>query len=784
MWTSCSPPTVALPTTTILTATPNDGTQTITVPNQASTTARIMVRGNGNIFYDISNTNFTITPSSSPDYTLTVTSATATACRPANTSYAVQVGSLAGYSSPVTLSLSGLPAGLNAAFSPNPVTPGGNSTLTISNTASGALGTYPMTLNASSASGPKSLGLSLTLAQTPGQVTLTSPSNGATGIAGGAQLTWGAVPGAATYDIQIATDAAMNNIVESGSGISGTTYQTAVAIQPNTAYYWFVQAVNTCGFGSPSPIWSYTTADCQNVTVKIVLDRYGAETTWSIRDGNNTIYASGGPYTTVGTNGTYPQPDVIVCLPAGCYDLIVNDSANDGLCCAYGSGYMVVLDANGIPLTPLASSFTATVTSNFCVPAACVSSLPYSEDFEAGFGLWYQGIADDMDWTRLSGTTPSANTGPAGDHTTGSGNYLYTEASTPNNPSKIAELYGPCIDLSGLSTAQMTFWYNMLGANMGTLNVDVWNGTSWTLAAFSRTGDQGANWQQGSLDLGSYVGGEVRIRFRGVTGNGFASDMAIDDIEIDGATVAEAQLDVKLWLEGPYDSGTGLMRDDLRADGIIPLTEPYTLRGFTQVGGGGGESTTAPVLAVTGSNAIVDWIMIELRSNADPATVIATRCGLLQRDGDVVDIDGTSPLSFPVAAGNYYIAARHRNHFGCMTASAAAIGASATTVDLRVAGTATYGTNARKVLAGAYVLWAGNAVLDGEIKYTGASNDRDVILQRIGGSVATAIVSGYYPEDINLDGDVKYTGASSDRDIILLNIGGSVPTNIRYEELP
>ena len=36
-------------------------------------------------------------------------------------------------------------------------------------------------------------------------------------------------------------------------------------------------------------------------------------------------------------------------------------------------------------------------------------------------------------------------------------------------------------------------------------------------------------------------------------------------------------------------------------------------------------------------------------------------------------------------------------------------------------------------------------------------NDRDAILLRIGGSVATAIVTGYYPEDVNLDGEVKYT---------------------------
>ncbi len=50
---------------TILAATPNDGTQTITVPNNVGTTNRIMVKGTNHIFFDVSNANFTITAGSS-----------------------------------------------------------------------------------------------------------------------------------------------------------------------------------------------------------------------------------------------------------------------------------------------------------------------------------------------------------------------------------------------------------------------------------------------------------------------------------------------------------------------------------------------------------------------------------------------------------------------------------------------------------------------------------------------------------------------------------------------
>jgi hypothetical protein len=48
--------------TTVLSNTPNDGTQSITVPNVNTSSARIMVKCATGIFFDISNTNFTISP--------------------------------------------------------------------------------------------------------------------------------------------------------------------------------------------------------------------------------------------------------------------------------------------------------------------------------------------------------------------------------------------------------------------------------------------------------------------------------------------------------------------------------------------------------------------------------------------------------------------------------------------------------------------------------------------------------------------------------------------------
>ncbi|MEO8068109.1 MAG: PQQ-dependent sugar dehydrogenase [Flavobacteriales bacterium] len=244
-----------------------------------------------------------------------------------------------------------------------------------------------------------------------------------------------------------------------------------------------------------------------------------------------------------------------------------------------------------------------------------------------------------------------------------------------------------------------------------------------------------------------------------------------------------ATLNLRVMLQGPYDQATGLMKDGLRASGLVPLTEPYSALGF-QRAGASGESFAPSVLAVTGNNAIVDWVLVELRSATSPGVILRTIAGLLQRDGDIVDVDGVSLLECAVDLPTYYVAVRHRNHFGAMTAQPVAFGSSPVVLDMALASQLCYGTDARSNTAGVLLLWAGNTILDPDLKYIGTMNDRDPILSAIGGSVPTAVVQGYSMKDTNLDGLTKYTGNSNDRDIILSNIGGTVPTTVRHQQLP
>ena len=253
----------------------------------------------------------------------------------------------------------------------------------------------------------------------------------------------------------------------------------------------------------------------------------------------------------------------------------------------------------------------------------------------------------------------------------------------------------------------------------------------------------------------------------------------------DPNTTPTVSIRLKAFLEGPYNTGTTQMDATLRANGLIPLTEPYSTLGYAHSGGGGGEVTTQSVLNVTGVNAVVDWVVVELRNKNNSAQVLATRSALLQADGDVVAVDGSSPVAFNLTSDNYFIALKHRNHLGIMTASAIALTSTAITVDLSNGSAALLGGPlATKLLGTRNVLLAGDSDGNGVLSYTGQNNDRDPILSRIGGAAPTATATGYFTEDLNLDGVVQYVGNGNDRDLILLNIGGSVPTATRAAQLP
>ena len=158
------------------------------------------------------------------------------------------------------MSASGNPAGTTANFSTNPVTPPGASTLTIGNTGAAAAGSYTITIDGNASGNMHSTSVDLNVfTAAPSAPVLTAPANGAANVAATPTFTWNAVAQAASYSIQVATDAGFTNVVASASGLAAPTWTSNVALNTSTTYYWRVWAGNTCGTGVYSSVFSFTT---------------------------------------------------------------------------------------------------------------------------------------------------------------------------------------------------------------------------------------------------------------------------------------------------------------------------------------------------------------------------------------------------------------------------------------------------------------------------------------------------------------------------------------------
>ncbi len=268
----------------------------------------------------------------------------------------------------------------------------------------------------------------------------------------------------------------------------------------------------------------------------------------------------------------------------------------------------------------------------------------------------------------------------------------------------------------------------------------------------------------------------------------YALNQSIDSlglIAIGGESmINRVQLAFRTFLQGPFSATA--MSDQLRSKNLIPLTEPYTGLGYTHVGRGGGETIDPTVLTLSGEDAITDWIVLELRDQNNPGLVLETKSALIQKDGDIVDLDGISDVGIPVLDDDYYIAIRHRNHLGIRTPVDYHLTEESSTVyDFTTASSQASGTNPMADLgSGIWGMYAGNADGNTMVRATGPPtiNDYSNLLNFLGGP--TGIISNIYSrQDFNMDGNVRATGPPVINDYSrLLNVLGT-PTNIIFEQL-
>ena len=234
------------------------------------------------------------------------------------------------------------------------------------------------------------------------------------------------------------------------------------------------------------------------------------------------------------------------------------------------------------------------------------------------------------------------------------------------------------------------------------------------------------------------------------------------------------QVSPKVMLQGaalnPITGEEDLMRDDLRAASLLPTTTPYS----------DGVTCNASVFTVTGDDAIVDWVWVELRDDIDLIAIKASQSALLQRDGDIVDLDGVSSLDFNLDADDYKVVIKHRNHLSIMTVNNVSLSKTATIVDFTDADDQiTYGSNAQTIFGmqtDVVGMWAGNVNGDTLVQYLGGNSDTPTILATVLNyslnflNFPTYSVPGYTVDDVNMDGNTQYSGTNPDTPFILQNV--------------
>jgi len=273
------------------------------------------------------------------------------------------------------------------------------------------------------------------------------------------------------------------------------------------------------------------------------------------------------------------------------------------------------------------------------------------------------------------------------------------------------------------SHSGITRYEYAVGVSPGTTSVVNWTAT-------------GTNTSMTNSNLSLVSGTTYYVSLRAVNGAGLTSNIVISD----GITVVrDLLLSPKVLLSGCFNQSSGLMNDNLRAGNQLPLSHPYGGAPWNYTGS---EMVSSTLFNITGNNAMIDWILVELRDATDPAVILSRQAAILQADGDIVAVDGLSPLMFTgLSPDTYHVAVHHRNHLGAVSAVPVALNATtAAAVDFR--SIPTYGTNAQTIVSlGVSALWTGDADSNGSISATDRSdcwNSRNT--------------TGYLLVDVNLDG--------------------------------
>lgn len=172
---------------------------------------------------------------------------------------------------------------------------------------------------------------------------------------------------------------------------------------------------------------------------------------------------------------------------------------------------------------------TAEPVANLHILSSSVrdESLLSSDSFETDFGNWPNAAGNTSDWQRISGGTPTSNTGPSSAYD--GSYYIYVETSdgysTISGNTDIVEN-----NLGSSTNGCVDFYYHQYGTNQGTLYLEGYDGAAWNLI-WSSSGNQGNQWNHVTCPTTDFTGCS-KLRFRNVAAGGWYGDVALDLIKV------------------------------------------------------------------------------------------------------------------------------------------------------------------------------------------------------------------------------------------------------------
>ncbi|MCB2219856.1 MAG: PKD domain-containing protein [Bacteroidetes bacterium] len=231
-------------------------------------------------------------------------------------------------------------------------------------------------------------------------------------------------------------------------------------------------------------------------------------------------------------------------------------------------------------------------------------------------------------------------------------------------------------------------------------------------------------------------------------------------------------IDLKVFLEGPYNPTSDLMETNLNTQGHIPLNQPYNppLPYYDESNPAWLYSGTENVPAIPAN--VVDWIVVQFRDadaagNATSATIIDEQVAFLLSDGSVVGLNGTDMIRLQATpVQNLYAVIFHRNHLGVISANPLVESGGVYTYDFSAAADQAYGgTNGHKELeSGVWGMVPGDGNGNGLIQNTDETAVWKVDLGQ----------SGYKGGDFNMNGLVQNTDETNYWKVNL-GAGGQTP---------